>query len=438
MLFIDTLIKGRPVKLSARQSSMKKVVFIIFWLFPAIGLGGNNQSDQLWSHQRRLEKLRREIDAVEKLVVEASLREQALSDLLANLDRKLSLRKQLLRELVRSRKTIERELDNAWRQLRRVRTDIGRAEGDIAALERDITSLRALVAKRAVYAYKRWRWDELRLILAAENFNQALTRKKYFNIIAMRDHRNLEILKEKTELLSQYKSEKVSSEKKLTAVKKKITRRLAQKNRVITEEKKEESTLTRERQSKSDLLVKIKQDRSELLKELEAKKEAALEIERMIVSLEKRKDTAREVAVLFPDLEFSKLRGRMGWPASGKVVAKFGNQLNPKLKTWTENTGIDIKAPPGSPVYSVAAGKVTVVTWMRGYGSTLIISHPGGYYTVYTHLDEILVNAGSIVKGGTKIATVGDSGSLEGSRLHFELWERKLKHDPEKWLKKRG
>lgn len=415
---------------------MNKTVIVLLCLIPAL-LSAADSDDKL-AQQRKLESLRREIDAVERLMVETSLREQALSDLLANLEHKISLRKQLLTELERGRKMIEGELRVSQRQLGEIRKDVGKAEDDIAFLEAEIAGLRKIVAARAVFVYKFWRWEEIRLILSSQDFNQVLTRKKYFNIIARRDMRNLELLKDKNQRLNTFKTEKLSSEERLREAQKNINHRLQQKSRVIEEEKQEEAKLQKDKKEKTDLLTRVKGDRSVLRQQLEEKKLAALEIERMISSLERTKEAAQEVARMFPDLEFDKLKGKLEWPAEGKIVSQFGNQMNPKLKTWTENTGIDIEAKPGSPVYAVAAGKVTVGTWMRGYGTTLIVSHPGGFYTVYTHLDDILVNIGAIVKAGTVIATVGDSGSLEGARLHFEVWERKVKHDPEIWLKKRG
>lgn len=415
---------------------MNKTVIVLLCLIPAL-LSAADSDDKL-AQQRKLESLRREIDAVERLMVETSLREQALSDLLANLEHKISLRKQLLTELERGRKMIEGELRVSQRQLGEIRKDVGKAEDDIAFLEAEIAGLRKIVAARAVFVYKFWRWEEIRLILSSQDFNQVLTRKKYFNIIARRDMRNLELLKDKNQRLNTFKTEKLSSEERLREAQKNINHRLQQKSRVIEEEKQEEAKLQKDKKEKTDLLTRVKGDRTVLRQQLEEKKLAALEIERMISSLERTKEAAQEVARMFPDLEFDKLKGKLEWPAEGKIVSQFGNQMNPKLKTWTENTGIDIEAKPGSPVYAVAAGKVTVGTWMRGYGTTLIVSHPGGFYTVYTHLDDILVNIGAIVKAGTVIATVGDSGSLEGARLHFEVWERKVKHDPEIWLKKRG
>jgi len=124
------------------------------------------------------------------------------------------------------------------------------------------------------------------------------------------------------------------------------------------------------------------------------------------------------------------------WPVSaGAVVAQFGNQIHPVLKTVTENTGIDIAVPVGTPVRTVADGEIAMIHWLPSYGNLIIVTHDGGFHTVYAHLSDIDVVEGEKVKEGSIIAKSGDSFS--GSLLHFELWKEKEKQNPELWLAKR-
>ena len=127
----------------------------------------------------------------------------------------------------------------------------------------------------------------------------------------------------------------------------------------------------------------------------------------------------------------------MAWPAEGRVITKFGRQWNPKLKTTTENPGVDIKGKPGSEIRTVLGGIVTTITFIRGFGTTIIIDHGNGFYTVYGHVTNIQTNEDSQVRGGDVIAYMGDSGSINGSQLHFEIWGQGKKLDPEKWLNKK-
>ena len=84
---------------------------------------------------------------------------------------------------------------------------------------------------------------------------------------------------------------------------------------------------------------------------------------------------------------------------------------------------------------SVAAGRVTAITWQRGYGNLMIISHSDGYYTVYTHLADINVALNEEVAAEQIIGAVGDTGSLQGATLHFQLWNREEALNPEDWLR---
>jgi murein DD-endopeptidase MepM/ murein hydrolase activator NlpD len=116
------------------------------------------------------------------------------------------------------------------------------------------------------------------------------------------------------------------------------------------------------------------------------------------------------------------------------VVRKFGESLNPKLKTLTVNYGIDIRASGDMSVKCVAEGVVSAVEWLPGYGTVLIISHKGNYRTVYGHLSDVFVKEGDKVNTGGMIAKVGES--LEGNILHFEVWNGRQNVNPEIWLRK--
>ena len=411
------------------------LLITLTFIMPGLINAGDIEKEKL-EHQKRLEALRKEILQAEKLVGEADKQKTELGDQLGNLDHKVSLRKRLLRGLENDLQKTEIELKDARKRLNRVRRDVKNLETDIDSLRNSIKSLRNLVAERSIYTYKKWKWDEYRIILSAGNFNEALTRKKYFNLIADRDKKNLELLSEKKQTLNGYMVEKLSLEATLVSAEKELNLKIRQKEDLIAESNDEQQKMLSERKTKAGLLKRVNKDHASLLKNIQDKRTAIVEIERLIDALAKATDKAADIAVIFPDVDIAKMKGKMEWPARGEIVAGFGKQLNPKLNTWTENTGIDIKAERGANVHSVASGRVSIVTWLRGYGSTLIINHPGDYYTVYTHLEDILVNPGNLVTAGSVIGTVGDSGSLTGPKLHFEIWEKKVKHDPALWLKR--
>ena len=133
---------------------------------------------------------------------------------------------------------------------------------------------------------------------------------------------------------------------------------------------------------------------------------------------------------------FGEQRRKLNWPTRGKILHPFGQYKNPKLKTTLVNNGIDIKAPKGTNIHCVFSGVVSLITYMGGFGNTVIVDHNNGYYTVYAHLDEIAVKKFQILQAGSVIGTVGDSGSLEGAKLHFEIYANNEPQNPTRWLKK--
>lgn len=125
--------------------------------------------------------------------------------------------------------------------------------------------------------------------------------------------------------------------------------------------------------------------------------------------------------------------GGLGWPLSGSLVASFGGTL----PDGRRSQGVLIAAPSGTPVHAVANGKVVFAEWMGGYGLICIIDHGDGYMSLYANNDGLLRDAGSSVKRGDTIASVGNSGGQGRTALYFELRRNGQPVDPRSWLQKR-
>ena len=131
-------------------------------------------------------------------------------------------------------------------------------------------------------------------------------------------------------------------------------------------------------------------------------------------------------------------RGRLPWPTEGRIIAAFGAQVHPRFGTRTFRNGVDIEAARGRDVEAVYAGHVVYTGWFKGYGNLIIVDHGNEYYTLYAHVAEIQVKEGDDVRQGQRIGTVGDTGSLAGPRLYFEVRYQGKPQDPEQWLRQRG
>ena len=86
--------------------------------------------------------------------------------------------------------------------------------------------------------------------------------------------------------------------------------------------------------------------------------------------------------------------------------------------------GIDLAAPLGTPIFASASGQVIISRsggWNGGYGNYIVIKHPNGTQTLYSHNQSNLVSAGDSVEQGEVIGFVGRSGKVTGAHVHFEI-----------------
>ena len=124
----------------------------------------------------------------------------------------------------------------------------------------------------------------------------------------------------------------------------------------------------------------------------------------------------------------------LSWPVQGKVTRWYGVHKDKRFGTSTFNGGLDIEARHKSDVVAVHEGRADYVNWLPGYGQCIIINHGGGYYTLYAHTSTVLVAVGDNIGRGQVIATVGDTGSLLGNILHFEIRKDAEPINPAPWM----
>lgn len=133
---------------------------------------------------------------------------------------------------------------------------------------------------------------------------------------------------------------------------------------------------------------------------------------------------------------FARQKGRLPYPIKGKIISKFGTKRKGDYNAFTFQSGIDIKAERGTPVKNVFSGEVIFSQWLKGYGNLMIINHGNNYYTLYAHVEALYKKKGERVETGETIGTAGDTGSIKGPCLHFEVRHHGKPVDPLKWLKK--
>ncbi len=130
----------------------------------------------------------------------------------------------------------------------------------------------------------------------------------------------------------------------------------------------------------------------------------------------------------------AKYKGRLPMPTSGVVVRFFGLERDRRFKTVTEHKGIDIEAPLGTAVKAIFPGQVIFASWLKGYGNLIIIDHGEGYYSIYGHLLEFKTKINQNIRQHDIIGSVGDTDSLIGPVLYFEIRKHGRPQDPLEWV----
>ncbi len=377
---------------------MKILVEIILGIFILMsGLPGFAQK------KKNPEEILKEIKQLEAALKSKQNRERSLLEQVEDLEKEINLRQKLLTEIENQKQQKEKKIEKIKANLKNTTIEYN--------------TLKKIVARRIVSMYKRGRIADWEVLLTVKSLSQARVWLKYQKRIVENDRRNLKLLIEK--------------KNSIQTQKKRLEKELNEKEKILAEKRAESKKLKEKKKSREKLLARVRQDKNFILEKLRTRRLAYKEIKNRISREEKRRKTFASAAVA---KEFEALKGKLPWPVKGRIVSSYGRHKHPALKTWTENLGIDILAKNREVVRAVSRGTVRWVTWQRGMGNLVLLDH-GGYYTVYGHLSEVLVASGEEVVGGEAIGRVGDSQSLNGSTLHFEIWKGTTHYNPATWLR---
>ena len=114
----------------------------------------------------------------------------------------------------------------------------------------------------------------------------------------------------------------------------------------------------------------------------------------------------------------------------GHITSLYGWRSDPFTGSREFHSGLDIGAAEGTPVHSARDGTVAEVGVNDVYGRFVVVSHPGGYQTLYGHLSSINATIGEEVSTGFVLGAVGHTGMATGPHLHFEVRTRQGTRDP--------
>jgi septal ring factor EnvC (AmiA/AmiB activator) len=391
---------------------MKTMIYIVFIALTGLAFSQSGLEGQLGNNRQELDRVKKEINTLRKSVIKTTIKTSSTLEQVKVIDKELSL-------LGKTKQLLKKENDLLSKKISLTREELEEAR-------RKIKLLKDQYLNRVVHLYKYGKIQNLELLLNAGSINQALVRYKYLKFFNDREKHIIRKIKLKiTEI--QNLEQRLSLDYQ--------NQRLS-----LHEKKRQEVKYSDRKKEKKKLIQQLKKNSQYLTQQLKSAEDEYQKLYELIVTLERQKkirerqgDTRGEFTLNLKD--FKKYKGKLPWPVQGPIIHKYGKQHNIKLKTTINNTGIDIKAETGAEVRSVFTGLVSMITYLSGYGNTVILDHGTGYYTVYSHLDEFFVDPDDPVEAGQIIGLVGDSGSLEGAKLHFAVFSNQKTENPQSWLR---
>ncbi len=404
---------------------MKTKFISYFILLPSLLLLGqdlNKIQKNINSRNKDLNELKNEINKLENEINKKIEEEEINQGLLKQINNKIQLTEKLITKL----NDEENYLSNL----------IFKNEQNIIIKEEELTKMKNQLKNRLIYLYKYGRGEPLSQLMITEEWSKVIYRTKYLQVL----NKSEQIIKDRiNKSIENLKLEK-------NALKKEKER----KSFLISEKDREFSALEKDKKTKQNYINKIKKEKEQLRSNLEDKKKMMAQIEKLINKLyaDKKELKKREEELIKLRSQqnksttgnFAKMKQKLPWPVDGTVIGEFGIQTNQKLKTQYENIGIDIKTAYAAPVKSILDGVVSSITVIKGYGNVVILDHGGGYYSVYSNIDNIRINEGDYIPSEIKIGNVAKNNSSNYNAeylFHFQVWGNQKKLNPEDWLKKK-
>lgn len=424
-------------------------------------------------------KNQRDIEYTNKLLKENKKNTNKSYNTLLILNRKISLRNELISGINSEIKILNIKID--------------KNNKEINSLAKELTTLKKAYARMIYYAYKnRSSYDRFMFIMSSKDFNQAYQRLKYLqqyseyrrkqamaivtnqktltkklaelqvkinekqDLLKSQQDETVQLISEKseqTDVLTSLKSKEAELKKKLEEhilVSQKLQKAIE--NIIAAEEDARRKSMEIARKEKKEKREKEKKEKSEKIKALKEKllsKKEKAKLEKEEKELKEEKETPAEtkstagsnVLDMTPDekitsANFGNNKGHLPWPTEhGLITGSFGEHEHPVLKgIMVRNNGIDISTSEGENVRCIFSGVVSRVLQIPGYNNVVIIRH-GNYLTVYSNLSQVNVKAGEKVSVKQKIGKVHTEKD-EDTRtiLHLEIWKDNNKLDPAAWL----
>ena len=341
-----------------------------------------------------------------------------------NLTQQQSKKSQLQKDIKLSEQAIAdnaRQLFIIQQQTQQLSEDLSILNDTLSQQTKNLVIQQQLLSSQLQTSYAIGRQEFLKLLLNQQNPSTVSRIMTYYDYFHAARQKQIEQVNNLLQSLDQDK-QRINV----------TTSQLHEKQYQLTQKKLQ---LDKQQQQRNKLVAKLDSDIASKDKQLSNLQLNEKNLTTLIKELKKAMDEmAASLTKLPTKTKFKKQRGKLYWPAKGKVKNLFGRWRSVGQVKWQ---GVIIKTSAGTPVYAISHGRIAYSDWLRGYGLITIIDHGEGYMSLYGHNQTLLKEVGDWVENNEIIATVGSSGGLKKSGLYFEVRYNGEASNPARWCKKK-
>jgi septal ring factor EnvC (AmiA/AmiB activator) len=373
--------------------------------------------------QEELRQLKSRIDSIQKRLAEAEESKSEAADALQESERAIS-------DANRSVAELSGQARDAAAKAAELKRDMERAESEL-------TRQRATLAKLLYQQYVTGRPETLAVLLNGGDPNAIARELHYLTYIGRARGELIAALHENVARLQALAAEAQGKALELAAI--------------TNEQARQRKRLEQEKRARAQVLTRISRDIEQQRREIGTLRRDEARLTRLIEQLArmiaktprpraapeaKPRNEPRITNERVPERErdegpFARLRGKLALPVRGELANRFGSPRQDGGVVWK---GLFIAAPGGEEVRAIAAGRVVFADWLRGFGNLLIIDHGDSYMSLYGYNETLYRQVGDVIRGGDRIAAVGNSGGHADSGLYFEIRHEGRPFDPMTWV----
>ena len=372
---------------------------------------GQNADARLRAQREELDRIRSERDSLQNESRQLQGRVRSLQDEVILLGRQAAATTRLLKSLDQQLANIGAEVDTANKR--------------VEAAQAEVVNRRERLRGRVRDIYKRGPLFATEAFLAARSFGELVARYKYLHELALYDK---SVVKRVEDLLQQIDGQRQLLVRLQDEFERSREEKAREQIRLKDLELQRQRALGQAKKSSQQVdarLAEIRRDEARVANFIAAAEAAA----------RRAAPGSADAAPATSALKTSDY-GALDWPVDGSIMYSFGRAINPNNTSIRWN-GIGIEAPLGTSVKAIADGEIMVAEPIGTYGTTVIIQHGGGDYSVYGSLQRAGVAKGAKVKKGQIIGTVGQADPDLAPHLHFEIRPKGRATDPLTWLQQR-